>query len=263
MMIGITSILIFLLIFVRATGVVFASPIFGNLQIPTLVKIGLSFYLSVIIVESLPKTTLLAHGVLVNATTFVLLLLQEALVGIALGLIANFIFYAIQFAGALLDLQIGFSMVNLVNPGFSTPSTPLANLLYILFALFFLGVHGDYSVILAILQSYRYVPIGSAHFGGPVADVFLHATITLFLIAVEIAAPVMLAIFLTNIAFAVASRAVPQMNVFFVGLPITLFLGLGLVGVLMPAFVALMRELIYTMDQQLNQLLLALGSGSA
>lgn len=118
-------------------------------------------------------------------------------------------------------------------------------------------------MILALLQSYRYVPIGVAHFGGSVADVFLHATITLFSIGVEIAAPVMLAIFLTNIALAVASRAVPQMNVFFVGLPITLFIGLALVGVLMPALVDLMRELVDIMDQQINSLLLALGSGSA
>lgn len=263
MMIGTTSILIFLLIFVRSIGILFSAPIFGNLQVPTIVKIGLALYLSVIINASETHSMLVASGITINDMTFFVLLIQEALVGVALGLIASFVFYAVQFAGALLDIQIGFSMVSLVNPGFSTPSTPLANLVYILFSLFFIGVHGAANVILALLQSYRYVPIGVAHFGGPVADVFLHATITLFSIGVEIAAPVMLAIFLTNIALAVASRAVPQMNVFFVGLPITLFIGLALVGVLMPALVDLMRELVDIMDQQINSLLLALGSGSA
>ncbi len=263
MIIQTTSILILLLIFVRSSGIVFTAPIFGNLQVPTMIRIGLSVYLSVIIDLSVPRTTLLATGVTISDPTIIVLFVQEAFVGVALGIVANFVFYAVQFAGALLDLQIGFSMVSLVNPGFSTPSTPLANLIFILFSLFFLAVNGDSNVILALLQSYRYVPIGAAHFSGPVANVFLHATITLFTIGVEIAAPVMLAIFLTNIALAVASRAVPQMNVFFIGLPITLFIGLAMVGVMMPALVSLMKEFIFLMDQEINSLLLALGRGTS
>ncbi len=253
------SLLVFLLVFVRCLGVVSAAPLFGNSQVPAMFKIGLGFYLALIVDSASTMSQLAGRHVAFTPAWFITSLVMESLTGIAIGLIAGFIFAAVQFAGGMLDLQIGYSIASVVNPGFGAPTGLIANFWYTLFALFFLNIGGQYSILLAVLQSYRYVPIGAAVFGGSVADVFLRALVTLFILGVQLAAPITMAVFLSNVALAIASRAVPQMNVFVVGLPVTLLVGIVLLGFLMPEMVSAMRGLVNIMNQQLGSVLAAMG----
>ena len=253
------ALLVFLLVFVRCLGLMSTAPLFGNSQVPALFKIGLGFYLALVVYSASPLSELAGRHVTVSLGWFVTHLVIESLTGIAIGLVAGFVFAAVQFAGGMLDLQIGYSVASIVNPGFGAPVGLISNFWYTLFALFFLNLGGQYSILLAVLQSYHYVPIGAAVFGASVADVFLRALVTVFVLGVQLAAPITMAVFLTNVALAIASRAVPQMNVFVVGLPVTLLVGIVLLGFLMPEMVSLMRDLVNTMNQQLSNLLAAMG----
>ncbi len=253
------ALLVFLLVFVRCLGVMSTAPLFGSAQVPAMFKIGLAFYLALIVYSASSLSQLAGRHVAFTLGWFITSLVMESLTGIAIGLIAGFIFAAVQFAGGMLDLQIGYSIASVVNPGFGAPTGLISSFWYTLFALFFLDIGGQYSILLAVLQSYHYVHLGAAVFGASVADVFLRALVTVFVLGVQLAAPITMAVFLTNVALAIASRAVPQMNVFVVGLPVTLLVGIVLLGFLMPELVAVMRDLVNTMNQQLGSVLAAMG----
>lgn len=253
------TILVLLLIFMRTLGMVGTAPLFGNSQVPTVWKIGISFYLTWIVDTAMPQKQLLGRIAGVTLPHFVGLAVTESLVGVAIGLMASVVFAVVQFAGELLDVQIGYSIASVVTPGIMGPVSLLANFHYILFVLWFLAVNGHYGIILALLESYRVLPFGASVFGGSLASVFLQSSASMFVLGVQLAAPVMLALFLTNVSLAVASRAVPQMNVFVVGLPATLLVGLTVLAIVMPDIVWMFQGLLTTMDTELNNVLQALG----
>ena len=255
-------ILAFLLIFVRVVSAVGSAPIIGNAQIPTVFKIGLSFFLALIVDNTMAQSVILKqmHGV--TLSSFLLLVFIESLTGLAIGLIASTAFAITQFAGEVLDQQVGFSIATIISPGMTNPAGLLSNFYYLVFALWFLSVNGHYAVLLALLQSFKVVPLGAAYlYHGSLSGYFLQSLISFTVIGLQFAAPVLLALFLTNVSLAVASRVVPQMNVFVVGLPVSLLIGLLFLALLLPEAASAMQGIVSSMENALSQVLHGLGSG--
>jgi len=240
-------------------GVAGTAPWLGNSQVPTIWKLGLALFLAVLVDSTLTAQQLLPGVQTVSMPLFITLAVQESLVGVALGLTMNVVFAAVEFAGSLLDVQIGLSIASIVTPGIIGPVTLLSNLEYLLFTLWFLAVNGHYAIITAILQSFRMVPLGTAHLSGPITYVMLRATSDLFVLGVQMAAPVMLALFITNVSMAVASKAVPQLNVFAVGLPVSLFVGFAVLSGILPDLAVAFEGLVNVLEHQVNDVLHALG----
>lgn len=246
---------VFLLIFTRVVSFVGIMPGFPQAQIPGMVKVLFSFFLSMVLYNSLPHPAL--SGTL---SSMIVPLFLEAGTGFAIGVVANALFLGIQFAGELLDVQTGFSMSSLVSPGTIGPTSLITNLYTVLFTLWFFSVDGHDVLFLALFQSFHVIPLGQAHFGAQgVSSTMLDALASLTLLGVEVAAPILLALFLTNVSLAVASRAVPQMNVFFVGLPITLFVGLALILLLIPDLTVAFSQVMLAMNEETNRMIQMLG----
>ncbi len=246
-----------LLIFVRTVSLIGTAPLFGNAQIPSLYKIGLAAYLAFVVAVGLPSRDIGGFAS-IGLPWLIVLIMLEAFTGIALGMMAGVVFAAIQFAGELLDMQVGFSMANVMSPGSLGPSGLLSNLYYVIFGLWFLSINGHHAVILALFYSFKIIPLGAAVFNGSVAQVMLRALVSLFLLGVQLSAPVMLSLFLTNLSMAVASRAVPQMNVFVVGLPVTLLVGWAAIFVVLPGITTVMQGAVTAFDQQIASMISAL-----
>lgn len=257
------SIAIDLLVFVRALGLISTAPMFGGPQVPAIAKIGLGLFLAVVIVSAFPGAVLYPGRGAISLGLLVMLVIRESLVGIALGVTSGLVFAAVQYGGGVMDLMTGFAFSNIFSPTSQGTSTLLANYEYTLFVMLFIGLGGPANIILAVLESYRVVPIGAAVFGGPLADVLLRGVGDLTVIGMQIAGPVLFALFLSNVAMAVASRAVPQVNVFAVGLPLNLLIGLGVLLVVTPATVITMKGLLFEMDRQLGDALRAMGGLAA
>lgn len=250
---------IFLLVLLRTLGVAGTAPWLGNTQVPTIWKIGIGLLLAIIVELTIPAHELLPGAASIALPQFIVLAVQETLVGVALGFVMNVIFAAVQMAGGLLDVQIGLSIASIITPGLVGPVTLLSNLEYMLFTLWFLAVNGHYVIILAILQSFRVLPIGVASFSGPLENVLVQSTANLFVLAVQMAAPVMLALFITNVSLAAAAKAVPQMNVFAVGLPLSLFVGFVVLSSVMPDLGAAFQGLVTLLETQIDDVLRAMG----
>jgi flagellar biosynthetic protein FliR len=165
------------------------------------------------------------------------LILKEMLVGMGFAFALAALFAAIQVAGSMLDTLIGFSFGALVDPVTGTNGGVLNQLYALIGVMIFVVINGDAWVIQGLARSYDAVPLVDAPQLGSLVHGAQLAFSGIFGSAIEICAPVMLAVLLTDVAFGVVSRVMPQLNVFAVGFPAKVIVGLVLVSASLP-FVA-------------------------
>ncbi len=176
-----------------------------------------------------------------------------------LGFIATMVMSAFNIAGQMIDIQIGFSVASEFDPQNGAQAGLTQNLVTMLFSLYFLGVNGLDGLMLAIMNSYRFIPLASFHLPTDTWSVLTNLLGIVMTLAIEFAAPMIVALLLSDITFALLSRAVPQMNVFVVGLPAKLFIGLTLFATTMPAAVYFFGVLFSQLFTSLNGILTWLG----
>lgn len=212
----------YLLIFFRCSGFFILTPIFGRREIPAQVKIGLSALLAVI-VYPLVSQVILSDNLWIIATD----VLREFTVGISMGYVTFLIFSALYLAGEIIDLEMGFGIVNVLDVQSNTQVPLMGNFYYILTILLFLTIDGHHILISSIIKSYDLVPIGKAIFNN---SNLLNEIVTgfkdMFILGVQISLPIISIIFLTDLVLGIIARTVPQMNVFIVGLPAKIAVGI-------------------------------------
>lgn len=247
-----------LLVFVRITTFLLVAPLFSGRQIPALYKVGLGFVLSILCVGMVSKPIKdPALG------SYILLILKECLVGIGIGLAAMIIFYAVQLAGALIDLQIGFSMATMLDPSFGVPSSPIGQLQNLLAILVLLATNGHHLLIQGILASFDWISLLNwvpAFTDGRLSTFILMCLQKLFLIGFMIAAPMVGTLFLTDVALGIVAKTVPQMSIFTVGLPLKILGGFLIYILIMPSFFYLLIELFQTMFASIQGILKVMGA---
>ena len=223
----------FFLVLARVSPLFVLAPLFSSKSIPGRVRgvlaVGIAFGLAGIVGRGarVPLDPLTLGG----------LLFKELLVGLAYAFILGALFAAVTAAGSLLDTLIGYSYGSLVDPVTGNQASVLSNL-YTLFAvMIFIAIDGDAWVIRGLARSYDLVPLLDAPALGSLVGGAQRAFATVLPSALEVCAPVLLALVLTDAAFGVVSRVVPQLNVFAVGFPAKVAVGLILIGVTLP-FVA-------------------------
>lgn len=215
---------LFILILVRVTGLFVISPVFGRNNLPVIMKIGLSVIIALIL---LPLKINTFHLSIDNYRTLIFWIISEFLIGIIIGFIAFTYFAVIYLAGTIIDIQMGFGMVNIMDPQ-TNIQMPLAGGFYnILIILLFLNINGHHKLIQSLIYSYEILPVGFNIFINKNIVNYLIKTFTeIFILAFQLSAPILISIFLANIILAILARVMPQMNVFIVGLPFKIFIGI-------------------------------------
>lgn len=250
---------VFTLVLIRMSGFFLMTPFLGGRNVPAMVKIGLIFTLTILVTPVVATSELVAQYQGIAFANLFLIVIKELMVGLTLGLIAAFVFAAVQVGGMFIDMQMGLAMANVFDPatGASTPIT--GQIKYALTMLLFLGLDGHHGLLTAILQSYTFIPAGGFQITGELTQVVLQTFSMMFVLGIKIAMPVVAALFLTDVGLAILSRAVPQMNVFVVGMPLKIGVGLIMIVLAMPAFIYVLRGLFHTMFQQMDTLLRVMG----
>jgi len=211
----------FLLVWVRVLGLFLTAPIFNSRIIPVLTKVGFSFLFSVIVFPAID-----APEVATSITeVYILSLMAELLLGIALGFVTNLIFSALQITGEVVDFQMGFSYANVVDPLSNLGSSVMGQFYLMVALLYYLGIGGHYLTLRGIAYSFQVIPLGEFALKAEMFPSFLALLKEVMVIALQLGAPVMAALFLANFTLAIISRAIPQMNVFIVGLPLNVGVG--------------------------------------
>lgn len=241
-----------ILILMRMTGLFVIAPIFGRRNIPTYYKIGFSFILALVLVNivDFPK-----KGYGDNLIQYGLLAGKEFLVGITIGYVAYLVFTGIYLAGQLVDMQVGFGMVNVIDPVSNIQVPVTSNIYFMISMLVFLSLNGHHYLIMSLLESYKFVPVDAAQFGKGLMGDIINVFSSIFVLGFKIAAPVIAAILVTDIALGVISRSVPQLNVFVVGMPLKIVMGIAVVIITIPVFVAICGTLQENMVAEMTRFL--------
>ena len=247
----------FLLILMRMASFIFAAPFFSMNNVPRRVRTALAVFVSILIYSALetphdiPYESVWSYGALV---------LREALVGVMLGACANMCITATAFAGHIIDMNIGLSMVSLLDPA-TREQVTFSGAFYNYFYTLILIASGLYRYLLkALVDTYTLIPLGQAVFR---TEKLLNATILFMadylMIGFEIALPVLVTTLILNSLLGIMAKTAPQMNMFSVGMQIKIFVGLTvllLTVYMMPRYSDLVfREIRTIMVQYVDALM--------
>jgi|Deesub1362B_J571_1020462.scaffolds.fasta_scaffold00226_45 flagellar biosynthetic protein FliR len=240
----------FLLILLR-TSIVFALlPFFGSKILPMNFKIGLVVSVSIILAFIVE--------VKFSVNDISLLITTEIIFGIVLGLVARMVFLATEMAGQLMSNMIGMSIATFYDPEVGQ-SNELSRLLGIIAIITFFTLDIHHEVIFLFVKSYEILPAGRVNIEALLSRL-LYAVGYLSILSLRVAAPVVIMMMLTNIVMGFISRAVPQMNIFFVGYPVYFFIGFLTLIISIPAYVYLFGSSYDTMKNELMRILTVAGT---
>ncbi len=236
-------------------GVFLTAPVFSGKNIPVVTKASWILLIAFLIFpvvdfkpQSLPPAGIpLALGVV-----------REMLIGFCIGLGATLIFTGIQLAGQIADIQMGLGMVNIIDPITSTQISVMGQYYYMIATVVFLIVDGHHILLRALADSFALIPLGHAQFTPALGIKMMAMFSQVFFIALRVGAPVIGALFITNMALGVVARTVPQMNVFIVGMPLNLAVGFLITALSMSFFVYILQGLFQGMYRDLAVLIQAL-----
>jgi flagellar biosynthetic protein FliR len=231
--VGTQQVAAFFLVLARVSPLFILAPLFSSRMLPArvrgIVAVALSIGLSPVVARQgqIPTDMWSLAG----------LLGKELVVGVAFAYVLSALLAALQVAGSFLDTLVGFSFGSTIDPVTGVQSTMLSQLYTMVGTLVFIAIGGDGWVVRGLGRTYDIVSATQYPSVNRLVEGALTAFTGIFTAAVEVAGPVMLALIVTDAAFGVVSRVVPQLNVFAVGFPAKIVVGLVLVGATLP-FVA-------------------------
>lgn len=225
----------FFLIVLRMGGLVLASPIFGRVNVPLLAKLGLVLCLSYLMFIIFPQTTPIEYSTMIS---FLILCAGELLLGMALAFVTNIFFSLVAFtAGQLIDMQIGFGIVNVFDAQNNTQVPMMGNVLNIMLILVFFIVDGHLKLIEMLYLTVDRMPMGTLMMSPTVGITALEIFTRAFMLGAMMALPILASGLTIEILFGMMMRAVPQIHMFVVGIPLKMLVGLILFVITLPMFV--------------------------
>ena len=220
----------FFLVLARVAPMFIFAPMFSSRMIPARARTVIGVAMAI----GLTGAAMRGARVPTDAWSVIGLTLEQLLVGSALAFAMGAMFAGIQVAGTLLDATAGFSFGAMLNPLTGNQDAILSQLYALVGTAIFIAVGGDAFVLRGLAETFQLVPLGSAASLRSITGGSVHAFASIFVAAIEVAAPVMLAVLVTDIAFGMVSRVVPQLNVFAVGFPVKIGVALIMVTASLP-----------------------------
>ncbi|MFA5675324.1 MAG: flagellar biosynthetic protein FliR, partial [Christensenellales bacterium] len=228
--------------------------LFGRHNIPNMLKIAFCLLVTYITFAAEPSGIVLYGG----AADFILLCVKELLFGLALGYVTTLFFSIVQTAGQVMDMQMGFGMVNVfdVQSNISVPVT--GNLMYVVMLITFFGVDGHIKLIHIIRGTFGHIPVGGVALNPVIGLVALKVFALAFLLSVNVAMPLIASGLLGEVAMGFIVRAIPQMNVFVVGIPLKIAIGFLMLLLILPVFIhftdTLFKNMFVSIDGMISGL---------
>jgi flagellar biosynthetic protein FliR len=181
----------------------------------------------------------------------------EILLGISIGMAVNLIFVGLQMAGQISGYQMGMALARVMDPS-AGQQVPLLAQFFQLFAfLIFLTINAHHWFLMALADSFQLVPPFGFKISGSLIEQLIQVAGNMFVIAIKVGAPVIAALLLTSIAFGLIARTVPQMNVFFVAMPLKIIIGLLFIGFSLPYLSSFLKAVFKTLGNTIFLLMKA------
>lgn len=225
----------FLLILTRISGIFVMSPFLGSRNIPVYFRVCTCFTITLVIFP-----VLLEQGVTEipgDMILYVLAICVELFIGWLIGFVASLTFTAIQMTGQILDMQVGFGIVSVIDPTSGQQLPIIGSFKNNLAIIVFLVSNGHHLLLNGLFESFRLVPILGAVIDKGLTVLIVDLVWGTFTVAVQLSLPVLVAILLTEVALGVLARTMPQMNIFVVGIPAKILIGLFVLSFALPFYI--------------------------
>lgn len=236
---------VFLLLMTRISGIFMISPFFGSLNIPIYFRAAASLAMALVLFPVIDNLGMIQAPSSVWA--YAGAVLSELFIGWLIGFVAYISFAAITMAGKIMDMQVGFAIVNVMDPTSGQQMPLIGSFLYNLAVIVFLVVNGHHMIIDALFESFRMVPLLGMEFNLSLPIIIANFTTGIFMTGMKIAMPVTFAILLTNVGLGILARTMPQMNIFVVGIPMQLTVGVIILSMVLPFYVLFLDVLFNEM----------------
>ncbi len=243
---------LFVLTGVRVSGLLFLAPVFGQKGIPQIHRVWMTLLLALLLLPAThPGEAVGAEG-----AAFIPLVARELAVGLLLGFVVLLSLSSAKYAGQMVGVHIGFGLANIVDPVTQEQGTLIDQFQGLMVLVLFLSLGGHRMLLEALAASFQLVPLGQAQLPSGIADGLVRLFCEVVVLGIQIAIPVLSAVFLTELAIGILSRGVPTLNIFTVGLPLRIVVGVLVLAATLPVFVGLMKRVIIGIPADLQGLLL-------
>ena len=246
--ISLSQLQLFFLIFLRVGAILISIPIFDSRGIPLFFKLSLAFAIGIVL---FPLLKLDAVPVTSDLFTLGISVAGEIFLGLAIGFSVKLIFAGIQLAGQLAGYQMGLAIANVMDPATSEQVPLLAQFNNLIGLLVFLTINAHYWFIKALSESFRLVPPLNVNFSSSLMAHLIQLSGDMFVIALQVGAPVIAAMLITSVAFGLVARTVPQMNVFIVAMPLKIGVGLLFIGFGLPYLSAFLQNIFSDLGHEI------------
>jgi len=228
------NVVTFFLVMARVGGLFAFAPVFASRSIPMRVRLLLALVVSAVAMPHAAR-----HGVALDPLMVAPLMVKELLVGSALAFGVAGVYAAVEMAGSLVDTTIGFSLANVIDPALNFQSTVIAQLYSLIATMVFLGSGAHLVLIAGVVRSFDLLPVDRTPSLPALSTLATHALAPMFVIALQIAAPVIATLFVTDVAFGLLARLVPSLQPMAVQFSVKIIAGLTAVAVSLPLIVHL------------------------
>lgn len=208
--------------FARISGLLMVMPLIGTRMVSMRVRLLLAVSITLVIVPMLPPIAP------VEAFSFasVIIILQQLLIGVLMGFVVELLMQVFVIAGQLIAMQTGLGIATTVDPSQGASVVVISQWFLFMVSLVFLALNGHLVLIEILVDSFRSIPIGLASFSVEQFGLLVRWSGWMLAAAVVISLPAMTALLIVNLAFGVMTRAAPQLNIFALGFPVTMIVGL-------------------------------------
>jgi flagellar biosynthesis protein FliR len=243
----------FVLVLTRVSVILFMIPIFSSAQVNTTVRFGLGLAVTFVVWHVVPPIAPLEGLGPLTAAIF-----SQVFIGFVFGFVAFLVFVGIQFAGEVMDLQVGFSIVNVINPLTSQNVSILGEFQLALGSLIYLAANAHHFLFQGLAGSFNLLPLPYVSISPTLETDLMAFFAQSFFMVFQIAAPIGIALFLTNIGLALMTKVAPQLNVFAVGFPLQIIIGLTMMIISLPLLGVVLPQVFEETPRELDAVLRAM-----
>jgi flagellar biosynthetic protein FliR len=248
----------YLLVLLRISIFLFMLPFYSSTVFPDRLKMGFALVVSLLLY---PVVDVDITRFPMNAVSTGLLILAEAIIGITLGLCIRMFFASVQLAGQIIGFQMGYAMINVVDPQSGGNVSIMDQLGYWVCIIVFLLLNGHHIIFLAAIDSFKIVPVGFFMMHEAIPEKVIEIGAQLFLLSVKIGAPVIVSLAFVSVAFGLIAKFSPQMNVMIVAFPLQIVTGLILFGLVFQIIVIVTQVYVSDLKGLLMYFLFYMGGG--
>ncbi|MFO7801826.1 MAG: flagellar biosynthetic protein FliR [Desulfovermiculus sp.] len=242
----------FILCLLRVAAVVGSIPVFSGAQAPKRVRAGLSLILAILIFPQVQTNISLEQA---SALHLVMIGGYEIILGLLLGFVGQLLFVAAQFGGTIIGYQMGFAAANIVDPQSQQQIQLLSQFQSVVAMLVFLAVDGHHIFFRAMVKSFDLVPPGTVGQAEQAVPFIVELTSQMFVLGMQLSAPILVVLLLSDFILGIMSRVFPQLNAFMLKFPINIGMSFILIGLTAELVVSLLQEEFLAVGRDLLSIL--------